>query len=94
MHLIWNKRAETDLWLHIGYIYEQSPQNAQKFLSEIETLVESLSNFPYKFPAEPIYNSENVRYAVIYSYKIIYHVDEDIIRILRIFHTKQNPKKV
>jgi plasmid stabilization system protein ParE len=94
MRIIWSKKAETDLYLNIGYIAKNSPQNAVKILSDVIELSNSLAKFPYMHPEEPVYNSKNVRYAVIYSYKMIYKIHEDEIRILRLFHTKQNPNKI
>lgn len=51
-------------------------------------------NFPYKFPIEPIINIEKVRFAAIWSFKIIYSVEKESIVILRVFNTKQNPKQL
>jgi len=94
VHIIWSKRAETDLYLSIGHIAESSINNAKKILVDIIELSNSLGEFPYKYPREPYYHSESVRYAVIYSYKIVYKVCKDKIQILRLFHTKQNPRKI
>ena len=54
----------------------------------------SLVNFPYKFPKEPNVTIENIRFAVIWSFKIIYIVKSETIIILRVFNTNQNPKKL
>jgi plasmid stabilization system protein ParE len=94
MRIIWSKIAERDLYIGIGYIAQDSREQALKVLSEVIALSKSLSQFPYKYPKEPLYNDESVRYTVIYSYKMVYKIYENKIRILRLFHTKQNPKKI
>lgn len=94
MLTVWTKRAETDLFLNIGKIAENSPQNAKKVLVELYKLVEDFKNFPLKFPKEPIYNKENIRVAIKWSFKIVYRVEKEKIYILRVFHSKQHPKKI
>lgn len=94
MRIVWSRTAERDLFTIIGYINERSPQNAKKVLTKIKDFANTLNDFVYKYPKEPIYNKENVRYAVIYSYKVVYSIHTDKIKILRIFHTKQHPSKI
>ena len=94
MPIIWTKRAETDLWLLIGFINKDSPENAKKVFNKIQSVIISIREFPLKHPKEPFYDKESVRFTVIYNYKIVFQVQKDSIRILRIFHTKQNPKKI
>ncbi len=94
MRIIWSKRAETDLFLEIGHIAKDSPQNALKVLQEIQYFVNDFGAFPYKYVAEPYYNDKDVRRAVIYSFKIVYKVYPDKIRILRVFNANQKPNKI
>ncbi len=94
MRIIWSSRAETDLFNHIGYISKQSKQNAKRVLKKILELAETLSNNPYKYQKEEVYNDESVRRAVIYSYKIVYKVYDNEIKILRVFSTHQHPNKI
>jgi len=93
MHIIWNKRAEKDLYLSISYIAKESPKNAGKVLKKIIALSKGLALYPLKYPKDPIYNNERVRFAIIYSFKLIYKIESDKIRIPRLFHTKQHPSK-
>ena len=94
MRIIWYSKAEQDLSNNIAFIAQNSPENAIKVLEEIMLLTDSLLLFPYKYPKEPIYNVENIRFVSKWSYKIIYRVESDIIYILRIFNTHQNPAKI
>jgi len=94
MKIIWYNQAEQDLNANIAFIAQDSTENALRVLEEIITIIDSLALFPYKYPKEPIYNVENIRFVTKWSYKIIYRVETDIIYILRIFNTHQNPAKI
>jgi toxin ParE1/3/4 len=94
MKVLWSKKASNELEAIYNYIKKGSPQNAILVFNGIYDLANSLPNFPYKFPVEPIINIEKVRFAAIWSFKIIYSVEKESVVILRIFNTKQNPKKL
>jgi plasmid stabilization system protein ParE len=90
----WTKRAEKDLFSNIAYIAEQSPKNAMKVANDILEFVETLKDYPYKYPKEKFYYRENIRFAIKYRFKIVYRVEKKSIIIMRLFHTKQNPNKI
>lgn len=94
MQIIWYSKAEQDLNNSIAYIATNSPKNALNVLERIMILIDNLPLFPYKYPKEPIYNKENIRYVSKWSFKIIYRIETDIIYILRIFNTNQHPAKI
>jgi toxin ParE1/3/4 len=94
MKVLWSKKASNELEAIYNYIKKGSPQNAILVFNGIYDLANSLPNFPYKFLVEPIINIEKVRFAAIWSFKIIYSVEKESVVILRIFNTKQNPKKL
>ena len=94
MQIIWYKQAEQDLNESIAFIANESPVNALYVLDEIILFIDSLPLFPYKYPKEPIYNMENIRFVNKWFLKIIYRIESDNIYILRIFNTHQNPDKI
>jgi len=94
MEIIWIAKASQDLNKHVAYISKQSPQNALIVLNAILNLSKSLGDMPYKYPKEPIYNQENIRFLSRWSFKIIYRIGENKIYILRVFSTYQNPKRI
>lgn len=94
MKILWRKKASDDLEAIYNYIKEESPQNAIMVFNKIYDLVNSLIVFPEKYPVEPTLNNPDVRFAVIWSFKIIYLSENDIVYILRIFNTKRNPNKL
>ena len=94
MKVFWRKRASNDLAAIFDYVNEESPQNALLVFNKIYDLANSLVVFPEKYPIEPTYNNPDVRFAVIWNYKVIYTFDKKRILIIRIFCTFQNPKKL
>ena len=88
------KKASKDLISIYKYIQKESSQNAVFVINSICDLVDSLELFPFKFPKKRFLNNENIRFAVIWSYKVVYAIDNVTILILRVFNTKQNPKKI
>jgi toxin ParE1/3/4 len=94
MEVLWRKKAFYELEAIYKYIKKESPQNPILVFNGIYDLAASLTDFPYKFPIDPFVNIEKVRFAVIWSFKIIYAVEKDKVVILRVFNTKQNPKKL
>lgn len=94
MTINWHSKAVEDLNDNVKYIASKSPQNALHVLKTLTALAESLGNMPHKYPIEPVYNSENVRFVTKWSFKIIYRVETDNIYILRIFNTYQKPNKI
>ena len=94
MRIIWHNKASQDLNKNIKYIAKISPQNAVMVLNKLTDLVDSLNILPYRYPIEPIYNKDNIRFIAKWSFKIIYRIEEDVIYILRIFNTYQHPNKI
>lgn len=94
MKVLWRKKASDELEAIYNYIAEESPQNAVLVFNKIYSLAASLTLFPDKYPVEPALNNPAVRFAVIWNYKIIYTATKDAVVILRVFSTRQNPKKL
>ncbi|PIE50423.1 MAG: hypothetical protein CSA38_03205 [Flavobacteriales bacterium] len=94
MRIEWRDKALEELQGIYDYIYIKSPQNAENMLNEILALAESLVDFPFKFPKEPYYNQDNTRFAIKWSYKMIYRVEKERIIIVRVFDCRQNPNKL
>lgn len=65
-------------------------------VSIIYSRAKTLLNFPFLGQIEDLlsFRKENFRYLVEVNYKIIYWIDEDVIRIVSVFDTRQNPEKL
>ncbi|AWH84187.1 type II toxin-antitoxin system RelE/ParE family toxin [Flavobacterium album] len=94
MKVVWRKEASDDLEVIYEYIFKDSPQNAVMVFNKIHDLAETLVIFPEKHPVEPVFDDPDIRFLVIWNYKIIYTFDKKSIAILRVFDTRRNPKKL
>jgi plasmid stabilization system protein ParE len=89
MVVLWSKKAQQELDGIYNYILkkQKSPQNAVLVFNGIFDLANSLADFPCKYPAESLLKNDNVRFAVLWSFKIVYVIHENSIVILRVFNT-------
>lgn len=81
----------------VDYIRNNSPQNAEKFKTEVERIVNDIMQFPETYPPEPfLYTKNNLyRFAkVMKSWKIIFKVSNEFIVFLGIVHTARNPEEI
>jgi len=90
--IVWDIQAKESLKAIYLYIKEASPNAAQKVKKEILSLTASLSDMPERFSTEYYLQGSNkeFRSVSLWSYKIIYRVHEQEVRILDIIHTKRN----
>ena len=87
--IFWDSRAAQELQDIYDYIFLNSPQNAENVINELVAISESIPNMPFKYPKEPYFNDENIRFVPKWSYKIIYLIRGVDITILSIFNTSQ-----
>jgi len=96
--VIWSEKAKEDLLRIYDFIYNQSPQGADKVFDVLLDLGDSLDKLPYRFPIEDLMIEAKNEYRFIskWSYKIIFFVDEknDQVIITQIFGTAQNPERL
>jgi plasmid stabilization system protein ParE len=93
--ILWSKQSKTDLKEIFEYIRNiESWERARYVVTEIRKAAIEISQFPTKHAKEPVIFDETVRYAVKWSYKILFTISEKHINIVRIFHTAQSPKKI
>jgi plasmid stabilization system protein ParE len=90
----WNKRAINQLIKAIEYIEEESPQNAEKVKNNLLTEISKLKAHPEKFNPDKYHlnNDGSFRAFELYRYRVSYRYTKNEIRIIRIRHTKRNPK--
>ena len=94
MIVVWSLEAKKSLSEIYNYIFEDSPQNAEKVLNKIIDLAESLQDERYDYAIDPIINKEKFRHISIWTYEIIYERTTNKVLILDIFNGKQNPDKL
>lgn len=94
MRVVWSEKARNALADIYDYVYQDSPETAEKVL---ETLVEkatSLEDKRIEYPRDPILNDERFRFIIQWDFKILYQRTESEVIILDIFHTRKDPGKL
>ena len=93
--LYWTSEAKKDLKPIFDYIVRiESRERALYVIDGIRSKAKEILNFPTKHAREPYINKHNVRFTVKWSYKIVFEVKGNMVRILSVFHTAQNPEKI
>ncbi|MBL7702026.1 MAG: type II toxin-antitoxin system RelE/ParE family toxin [Ferruginibacter sp.] len=90
----WNKSAINQLIKAVEYIEEDSPQNAEKVRNNILLEISKLTAHPEKYNPDKYHvnNDGSFRAFELHRYRISYRYTKNEIRIIRIRHTKRNPK--
>lgn len=93
MKTVWDKLAIRTLRRIVEYIQIDSEEAAKKVYDTIVSQTRTLYLFPNKFAIEPHLSTKEktYRFITVWSYKIIYRVGENDIRIVDVFHTRRNP---
>lgn len=91
--LIWSRRAQTDLTSILNYLEENwTEKEITEFFKKLEKQIFIIQEQPKAFPAT---KKNNVRRSVLSKQTTIYYdILGDVIRIVALFDTRQNPKKL
>jgi addiction module RelE/StbE family toxin len=87
--VIWSDPAKKDLRQIFDYISKDSIHYAREVIDELITKTDDLEEFPNMGRMVPEIKDTSIREIVIYSYRIIYHVSDNI-EILAIIHGRQD----
>lgn len=95
LQIKWNRHALLQFDNAIAYIEKDSPINAEKVRSNMQLRITELGTHPGKYNPDKfrLNNDGSFRAFEIYSYRVSYRYIKEEIRILRIRHTKMNPKE-
>jgi plasmid stabilization system protein ParE len=88
----WSRLADLDLQSAHSYLLGRSPQAARRWAAEILDAVESLRTHPaLGVVARDLSPIGRYRHLIVTNHRIIYRLDDEVIWILRIWDTRQNP---
>jgi plasmid stabilization system protein ParE len=95
MRIVWAKSALGELQRIYEYIYNKSPQNADRIIDEIAQKVTALENYPerYQLDVYKYHNTGSYRAFEHKKIRISYKINTDKIEIVRVKHTKQKPQE-
>ena len=90
--VVWSKASRDSLQYIYDYILNEakSPQNAEMVILTLLKLGNELNVFSEKFPKEPTFNDESIRFCVKWNFKILYQIKSDKILIINVYSTKMS----
>ena len=84
----WSPEAAEDIEEIAAYIHKDSPLYAQKVVEELIAASRRLMQFPLRGRAVPELTSTH-RECFVYSYRMIYRVEEQHVLIVAVIHGKR-----
>ncbi len=94
LKVLWDNQAKEYLKKSIEYIKQDSPQNAENVRQIIKKKVNEIPANPWRYPIDK-YRLNNIgefRAFEVFGFRISYYVGNTEIRVVRIRHTRQEPK--
>jgi plasmid stabilization system protein ParE len=93
--IVWTKPAQSQLREIYKYISKESVQNAIKVINDLTHAVTNIVEHPEKHKIDQYKKDNDGTYCAFekHHFRVSYRNENQIIRILRIRHTKMNPKK-
>jgi toxin ParE1/3/4 len=87
--VVWSPRAVEDVEAIALYIAADSTSYAAAIVKKIVDSTRSLSRFPFTGRVVSEFGEENIREKLVYSYRIIYRIQEETITITAVIHGKR-----
>ena len=82
----WTRLALTDLEEIADYISRESPRYASIFVSEARRAARSLARYSFRSRRIPEFGREDIRELLLGSYRLIFQIKKDHVRILTVIH--------
>ncbi|MBO9675050.1 MAG: type II toxin-antitoxin system RelE/ParE family toxin [Sphingobacteriaceae bacterium] len=92
--IVWTKTAQDQLIEIYKYISQESAKNAIKVVNDLTKAVENIIQYPEKHKIDEYKRGNDGTYRAFekHHFRVSYRNENQIIRILRIRHTKMSPK--
>lgn len=87
--VVWSPRAVEDLEAIAQYIAVDSNAYAAAVVKRILDIARNLSQFPYAGRIVPEFADENIREWFVYTYRIIYRIENRVVTIATVIHGKR-----
>jgi|SRR6185312_613647 len=87
--LIWSDEALNDVDAIAEYINRDSPFHARRVAQELFAIAETVADQPKLGRIVPELNDDNVRERFLYSYRLIYEIQNDELHILAVIHGRR-----
>ncbi|MGC9988225.1 MAG: type II toxin-antitoxin system RelE/ParE family toxin [Terriglobales bacterium] len=87
--VVWSPRAAKDLDSITDYIAADSPTYAGTVLKNVVNQTRILARFPQAGRMVPEFDDENMRELIVYSYRVIYRLEQGEVLIVAVIHGKR-----
>ena len=87
--VVWSAAANTDLDAIDAYIRSRSPSSARRVIEKLREAADRLVDFPYATRMIPEFHDTERRETFVYAYRLLYRIEADRIRILRVVHGRR-----
>ena len=91
--VIWAYAAEEDLEAAASYIHRDSPVYAASFIDRALDAGRSLDEFAERGRMVPELGDSSIREIFVYSYRLVYRIEDDRISILALIHGRRDFQK-
>jgi plasmid stabilization system protein ParE len=88
--VIWADGAVADLDAAADYISKDSPAYAASFVLQSLEAARSLGNLPERGRVVPEFKREDIREIFVFSYRLIYRIDELRVSVLAFIHGRRD----
>ena len=88
--VIWADAAVADLDAAAEYISKDSPAYAASFVLQSLKAARSLGDLPERGRVVPEFKREDIREIFVFSYRLIYRIDELRVSVLAFIHGKRD----
>jgi len=85
----WSRRALQDLEAIAAYIAADSPTYAGTVVKKVVNQTRLLAQFPRAGRKVPEFDDQNVREVLVYSYRVIYRIEQDKVIVAAVIHGKR-----
>lgn len=86
MNVQWTERASKDAIAIYDFIADRSESYADAGYARILARPNQLASFPASGSIGPEYNRSDVRELLVHSFRLIYRIDGDEVRVLTAIH--------
>jgi len=86
MKIVWSNTAINDMQRIKEYISQDSPYYALAFIKKLFETTKRTAAFPQIGRIVPEFNCADIRELIYRNYRIIYHLQNDIITVLTVIH--------
>ena len=90
MRLVWSRDAQDDLDRLYAFLASKSQRTADAVVVALLDAPTRLLDMPRMGIRVENFLDEEVRRVIVRQYELRYRIEGEIIRILRIFHTREN----